>query len=58
MPAPTTPISPALERPSPPVSPVAPPPPSGRRPSVIERSAFLASAPVRSRAQIYPRLKN
>ncbi|KAF9911735.1 hypothetical protein EC991_002463 [Linnemannia zychae] len=33
-------------------------PPSGRRPSVIERSAFLASAPVRSRAQIYPRLKN
>ncbi|KAG0309977.1 hypothetical protein BGZ97_012907, partial [Linnemannia gamsii] len=29
-----------------------------RRPSVIERSAFLASAPVRSRAQIYPRIKN
>ncbi|KAG0288972.1 hypothetical protein BGZ96_007348 [Linnemannia gamsii] len=29
-----------------------------RRPSVIERSAFLASAPVRSRAQISPRLKN
>ncbi|KAG9071337.1 hypothetical protein KI688_005548 [Linnemannia hyalina] len=29
-----------------------------RRPSVVERSAFLASAPVRSRAQISPRLKN
>ncbi|OAQ25651.1 hypothetical protein K457DRAFT_140965 [Linnemannia elongata AG-77] len=31
---------------------------STRRPSAIERSAFLASAPVRSRAQISPRLKN
>ncbi|KAF9546973.1 hypothetical protein EC957_008977 [Mortierella hygrophila] len=29
-----------------------------RRPSVVERSAFLASAPVRSRAQISPRLRN
>ncbi|KAF8943070.1 hypothetical protein BGZ47_005823 [Haplosporangium gracile] len=29
-----------------------------RRPSVVERTAFLASAPIRSRAQISPRLKN
>ncbi|KAF9122442.1 hypothetical protein BGW39_009730 [Mortierella sp. 14UC] len=43
----------APERPASPASPS-----SGRRPSVVERSAFLASAPVRSRAQIYPRLKN
>ncbi|KAF9926836.1 hypothetical protein FBU30_003658 [Linnemannia zychae] len=31
---------------------------TARRPSVVERSAFLASAPIRSRAQISPRLKN